>query len=223
MKKWLYIPGLLVLVLWAAASWAGTDQNPSPTVAQILTGIEKRYAGKGFSADFFQESMLKAMQISDTAEGHLTVKRPGKMRWQYTTPEEQTIITDGKSLWIYRPTDNQVMVGKAPEFFGHGRGAAFLSDIRQVRQSFKVRLQPAENPAYYRLHLVPRKPTAELAEITLSVAKAGYLIDQVVTLNAYGDETRIVLNNYQFNLDPDDTLFAFTIPDGADIVEMDKP
>ena len=223
MKIWRYIPGLLALALWAAAGWAGTSDKPSATVAQILAGIEKRYAGKGFSADFFQESMLKAMQISDTAEGHLTVKRPGKMRWQYTMPDAQTIITDGKSLWIYRPSDNQVMVGKAPDFFGHGKGAAFLSDIRQLRKSFTIQQLPAENPDYYRLHLVPLKPTPELSEITLSVAKASYLIDQVVTTNAYGDETRIVLNNYQFNLDPDDALFAFKIPDGADIVEMDKP
>jgi outer membrane lipoprotein carrier protein len=44
----------------------------------------------------------------------------------------------------------------------------------------------------------------------------------VVTFNAYGDETRIVLNNYRFNIDPDDALFKFTIPDGADVIQMDQ-
>ena len=56
----------------------------------------------------------------------------------------------------------------------------------------------------------------------LSISKATYQIDQVVTFNAYGDETRIVLNNYRFNIDPDDALFKFTIPDGADVIQMDQ-
>ena len=216
---------LLVVILAGAflntASPASADQKASQ-VDQILSGIEHRYAGKGFSASFFQESMLKAMQISDTAEGRLTVKRPGKMRWEYTVPDEQTIVTDGQSLWIYRPEDNQVMVGTAPDFFGQGKGAAFLSDIRLVRKGFTIKLLPAENPAYQRLHLTPKKPTPELAEIILSVDKKTFQVDQVTTYNAYGDETRIVLSDYRFNIDPPDSLFTFEIPDGADVVYMDK-
>lgn len=193
-----------------------------PTVAQILDGIEQRYAGKGFTASFFQESILKAMQMTDTAEGRLTVKRPGKMRWEYVVPDAQTIITDGRSMWIYRPADNQVMVGKAPEYFGDGKGAGFLSDVRQIRKSFELSLQPMENPKYYRMKLVPHKPTADLADIIISVAVESYQIDQVVTHNAYGDETRFVLSNYQFDVDPDDAQFTFTIPEGVDVVKMDR-
>jgi outer membrane lipoprotein carrier protein len=189
---------------------------------RILQGIEQRYAGTGFAASFFQESLLKAMRITDTAEGRLTVKRPGKMHWEYTLPEKQTIITDGILMWIHRPLDNQVMVGKAPEYFGGGRGAGFLSDIRQIRNSFDIQLQPAESESHYRLRLVPHKPTAELADIVLSVARYSYQIDQVVTHNAYGDETRIVLNEYRFNIDPDDALFTFSVPDGADVIQMDQ-
>jgi outer membrane lipoprotein carrier protein len=192
------------------------------TLDQILDGIERRYDGKGFTAAFFQESMLKAVQITDTAEGRLTVKRPGKMRWEYTIPEAQSIITDGHSMWIHRPADNQVMVGKAPEYFGGGKGAGFLSDIRQVRKSFTIQMQAAENQEYYRLKLIPVKPTPELADIVISAAKGTFQIDQVVTHNSYGDETRIVLSNYQFNIDPDDAQFTFTIPKGADVVKMDK-
>lgn len=201
----------------------GIAGQEASQVDRILSGIEQRYAGKGFSANFFQESMLKAMQISDTAEGRLTVKRPGKMRWEYSMPDEQTIVTDGKSLWIYRPSDNQVMVGAAPDFFGQGRGAGFLSDIRLIRKGFKIEFLEAENPAYDRLRLTPNKPTQELARIVLSVKKNTYQVDQVTTYNAYGDETRIVLSEYQFNLDPADNLFFFEIPPGVDVVYMDNP
>jgi outer membrane lipoprotein carrier protein len=198
-------------------------QSPAANVDTIMQGMEQRYAGKGFSAKFFQESMLKAMQISDTAEGTLMVKRPDKMRWAYTMPDEQTIITDGRTLWIYRPADNQVVVGKASEFFDLGKGAGFLSDIRKLRESFRISVQPAQNKDYYRLRLVPRKANPEMSEIILSVERKSFQINQVVTYNQYGDETRIVLSNYEFNINPDDDLFTFSIPEGVDVVHMDQP
>ena len=215
------IVGIVMTAVWFWTGGAGVclgAQDHAGDLEKIIAGIEARYAGKGFSADFFQESMLKAMQITDTAEGHLTVKRPGKMRWEYTVPDEQIVITNGSSMWIYRPADHQVMVGKAPEL-----GAGLLSDIRQIRKSFKISLIPSENANYYRLKLVPVKTTPELADIILSVAKGTYQVDQVVTHNAYQDETRIVLSNYRFNIDPDESLFNFTVPEGVDVVELDQP
>lgn len=213
---------LIILGLGAAQVTGQTVPQSDAPLEKILAGIEQRYAGKGFKADFFQESILKAMQMTDTAEGRLTVERPGKMRWEYLVPEPQTIITDGQSMWIYRPKDNQVMVGKAPEFFGNGKGAGFLSDVRQIRKSFSLELQPSENKKYHRLKMIPHKPTPELADIYLSVSVDSFQIDQVVTHNAYGDETRFVFSNYQFNIDPDDALFTFTIPEGVDVVKMDR-
>ena len=220
--QWGLFLGVALMLLCGLPGAATPADSGSAKVEHILKGVEQRYAGTGFSASFFQESMLKAMQISDTAEGRLTVKRPGKMRWEYTVPEPQSIITDGKTMWIYRPADNQVMLGKAPAFFGHGRGAGFLSDIRLIRKSFTIEQQPAENDTYYRLKLIPHQPQQELADIVLSVDKHTYRIDQVITHNAYGDETRIVLSDYRFNIDPEDNLFDFDIPEGVDVVQMDQ-
>lgn len=213
---------IMLLFLGVAVQPVWSDSE-SADLDKILKGIETRYAGKGFSAVFFQESLLKAMQISDTAEGRLIVKRPGKMRWEYILPDPQTIITDGMSMWIYRPADNQVMVGKAPEFFGGGKGAGFLSDIRQLRKSFHVKLQVAENPKYFRLQLVPLHPTPDIAEIILSVGKTTFQVDQVITYNAYGDETKIVLSKYQFSINPKEALFTFVMPEGVDVVNIDQP
>jgi outer membrane lipoprotein carrier protein len=217
---------LLGSLMIAVAVGLGTAQSAlcaNAELEKIISGIERRYDGPGFSATFFQESMLKAMQISDTAEGKLVVKRPDKMRWEYSLPDKQTIITDGQSLWIYRPEDNQVMVGKAPDFFGQGKGAGFLSDINQIRKSFRIQILPAENEAYHRLELTPLKPTTDLSRIVLSVDKKSFQVDQVMTFNSYGDETIIVLTDYQFNLSPDDGLFKLEIPEGTDVVQVDKP
>jgi outer membrane lipoprotein carrier protein len=206
----------LVLIFWGVAGAESPDLN------RILKGIEKLYGGKAFKAVFSQESILKVMQITDTAEGHLIVRPPGKMRWEYTVPEPQQIISDGRTMWIYRPADKQVMVGKAPEFFGGGKGAGFLSDVSQIRKSFAIELVPAQSDQHYRLKLVPHKAGPELTDIILSVARDTGRIDQVITHNAYGDETRIVLTDYQFDIQPADELFTFTIPPGVDVVQMEQ-
>jgi outer membrane lipoprotein carrier protein len=213
----------LAVILVALGCLNAAAGGDAASLAKVLDGIEKRYAGPGFSAKFFQESMLKAMQISDTAEGTLTVKRPGRMRWQYTIPDAQTIVTDGRTMWIYRPADNQVMVGKAPEYFAGGKGAGFLADIRQIRKGFSIVLQKAENDAYYRLRLVPKKESPDLADVILSVKKSSYQVDQVITHNSYGDETHITISDYQFNVNPADSLFTFDIPKGVDVVHVDQP
>ena len=91
---------LLVIGIWIGiAAVASADQAAANlNIDQILDGIEKAYSGKGFSAAFDQEATIKAMQITDTARGELFVRRPGKMRWEYTAPEPQIIISDGASL-----------------------------------------------------------------------------------------------------------------------------
>jgi outer membrane lipoprotein carrier protein len=217
-----HIVFILLALAIAPAPWVRSASASPADVDRILKGLEQHYGGKAFKASFFQESILKVMQITDTAEGHLIVRPPGKMRWEYTVPEPQSIITDGQTMWIYRPTDNQVMVGKAPEFFSGGKGAGFLSDVRQIRKSFTIQVEPSQNEKYHRLKLVPRKAGPELTDITLSVAKGTYRIDQVVTHNAYGDETRIVLTDYEFDIQPEEALFKFTVPKGVDVVQMEQ-
>jgi outer membrane lipoprotein carrier protein len=219
MKRMLWV-GLAAVVL--SASWGYAARSESADLNRILKGIEQHYGGRAFKASFFQESILKVMQITDTAEGHLIVRPPGKMRWEYTVPEPQSIISDGRTMWIYRPTDKQVMVGKAPEFFGGGKGAGFLSDVSQIRKSFTIELEPAQSEKHYRLKLVPLKAGPELTDIILSVSKETYRIDQVVTHNAYDDETRIVLSDYEFDIQLKEELFTFTVPKGVDVVQMEQ-
>ena len=131
----------------ALASSENSDPPAAPaavTLQEIIDKIENRYTGSDFSARFDQRSTLAAMQISDTAAGKVFFKHPGMMRWEYEKPDPQTIITNGADLWIYRPLDNQVMVGKAPVYFGGGKGASFLSDIKYLRKYFDVSLEAAD-------------------------------------------------------------------------------
>lgn len=211
----------VVVVLGTAwRGWAGDDAEK--TIDTIIAGIEARYNVPGFSADFDQQSILKAMSVTDTASGRLYVRQPGRMRWEYLVPDPQTIITDGKDLWVYRPEDNQVMVGKAPAFFGDGKGAGFLSNIKSVRKSFTLSLLPAEDPQTYRLRMLPKRSSADLMEVHLKIARKTFDLLRITTFNVYGDETRIDLSHFNFKDIPAESLFRFEVPQGADVVQMNE-
>ena len=54
------------------------------------------------------------------------------------------------------------------------------------------------------------------------VSRQTFSVLQVMTLNFYGDETRIDLINFEFDVDIDDSQFSFTIPQGVDVVQIDE-
>ena len=194
----------------------------SASLDQILEGIEKRYANSKFSAKFLQESTIKAMEITDFASGKVYVRHPGQMRWEYEKPDRQIIITDGFKLWIYRPEDNQVITGSAPDFFRDGRGASFLSDIKILRNKFDITLLTSEKNLFHELKLIPLEKNMDVADIRLSVSKDSFTVARVVTYNFYGDETRIELLNSKFNVEMGDDMFSFEIPEGVDVLRLDE-
>jgi len=192
------------------------------TLEQILERMEKHYTGNNFKAEFIQESTVRAMEITDFASGKIFVRYPGKMRWEYEKPEKQVIITDGFKLWIYRPADNQLMTGSAPDFFSDGKGASFLSDITFVRKKFNISLVESKDDFFYELKLKPLEKTLDVTDIRLSVTKKTFTIIRVVTYNSYGDENRIELLNHRFNVNLEDSLFSFDPPPGTDVLQLDE-
>lgn len=200
-----------------------TAQTPVAKLEDIIAGVEKRYSGSGFYARFNQTSTLKEMGITDRASGSIYVKHPGMMRWEYETPDRQIFITDSETLWIYRPEDKQVMVGEAPSYFGSGKGASFLSDMNQLRKNFII-LQPekAETGGAYVLTLTPKIQKTEISVIYLYITKTAYDITEIVSLNAYGDETRIQFHDLRFNQGYENSFFKFDIPAGTDVLRLDQ-
>jgi len=215
----------IILFLFCAFIVSGTSPIASEkmlSLSEIMDEVEKRYDIVDFSSYFVQESTLKAMDITDVASGSIFVKRPGMMRWEYDKPDRQTIITDGKKLWIYKPDDNQVMIGRAPSFFGDGKGAGFLSDMKLIREKFKVFFEKEKSDHDYVIKLLPKEQTVGITKIYLAISKITFKIKKIITLNEYDDETVIELINSKFNLNLDKSLFSFIVPEGTDVIMMDE-
>lgn len=208
----------------AAVERESGDQNTQQNQNQlesIIDDLEKKYAGKHFSAEFHQESTLSALDISDTAEGKAWFQHPGKMRWEYRSPEQHVIVTDGETLWIHRPDENQVIKGDAAAHFGDGQGAGFLSNFNVVTERFDVSLIK-ETDTHWHLKLVPHDQQYELSAIYLHVNQETSDIERVVTENIYEDTTTISFDNFDFSSDIDPARFDLEIPEGTDIIRMDE-
>jgi len=217
----------LILSLYLAVGLSAGAETIKPVVGlsldAVLAAVEKRYSPTGFSGRFEQTSTIKAMDLTDTASGRIMVKRPGKMRWVYEKPDRQTIITDGITLWVHKPDDNQVMIGSYPAFFGDGKGASFLSDVSLVKQRFAIELlNRLEEDGDYVLKMLPDKATYDVTSVFLTVSSKTFDILEIRTYNYDEDETRIVLRDVEFKEALEESLFHFDIPDGIDILKLDE-
>ena len=193
------------------------------TAADILDRVQHRYGAGDFEADFLQESHLQAMGMVDTAKGHVYFGRPGMMRWHYEMPEVYLIITDGDTVWVYRPKENQVMLGRSVDYFGSKEGADFFTKPGDLSKEFALELAPKklQEKDHYVLRLIPRKERPSLAELYLFISKETFDIVRSVTHSVFGDKTTLRFSGYRFNRGLDSSLFVFEIPDGAEVLQLE--
>ena len=223
MKKTLLTTTFLLIWLTAAWSPAGQPATDGITAPELLKQIRQTYGCGSFQARFDQTSTLKAMDITDTASGRAYFMEPGRMRWEYIEPEPQKIITDGKRLWIYKPQENQVLTGDAAALFGEGQGVSFLAAISTIEEKNSVSIDhERQKDGYYTLKLVPDEKTADMAAIYFYVSRQSGLVEELETVNAYDDVTRIVFSDIRLGGAIDSSLFTFTPPEGADVLLLDQ-
>src|SRR5438034_727905 len=98
-----------ILVLSLVAPPADGD------AAQLAQSLQKKYDGiKDFSADFVHVYEGGVLRKKLTERGRLLIKKPGKMRWEYTAPEQKSFVSDGLKMYSYIPKDKQVIVASVP-------------------------------------------------------------------------------------------------------------
>ena len=190
------------------------------SVDDILAKVEARYAQSGFTADFSQTTTIKSLGVSDTASGKMWIQRPDKIRWEYQKPELQTIVSNGTTVWIYKPADNQVFQGKSEALFGGGKGGMFLSNPKLIREHYYFSLDEPANNSQHVLKLLPKQKTNEASLVLVTVSKTNYTILQLTTFTASGEQTTIDLKNIVFTNTIDSSRFQFTVPKGVDVIQL---
>ena len=186
-------------------------------VSEIVSKLQKSYESiSTISASFTQETSSKGMKAAQTSKGKVWFKKPGKMRWEYSVPEGDLIVSDGKKIWVFQPDLNQV-IEKDIDESATRLTTDFLSGIGDITKDFKVSLAGSEG-GYHRLSLVPKEEQPNLKRLTLDVDKTSFVIKKTAVVDHFGNETRVELKDIKTNASVQDKLFKFTLPKGAQVV-----
>jgi outer membrane lipoprotein-sorting protein len=78
------------------------------------------------------------------------------------------------------------------------------------------------DPEFYHLKLIPKEKKFDIILIRLLVSRETFDLIEIITSNSYGDETLIRLSDYDFNADPDDSKFTFTLTPGVDVLKLEE-
>jgi outer membrane lipoprotein carrier protein len=211
---------LLLVMLWPAAA-SGQELD------QVMAGVESTYSKiNDLRAEFTQTAHNKSLEQDIKAQGVVNLKKGGKMRWDYTSPSAQQIVSDGRSLWIYTPELNQVNKGSAPKALA-GPAGSFLAGLGRIRDEFNVRfLNPANKvDAAGRpvLDLTPKRPTPYLTRLVLAIDPKDYVVRQAVIYDQFQNTVTMSFTKVTLNPGLQDSLFVFTPPAGASVVPLDMP
>ena len=156
-----------------------------------------------------------------TERGHLLVKKPGKMRWDYTTPETKQFVSDGVKMYSYIPQDKQVIVAAVPADEDAPTPTLFLAGKGNVTRDFTASLvaAPAGMPAGSRaLKLVPIAKQRDYDWLVLALDPGSLAIRGLLTVDAQGGTSSFSFTNLKENLGLADKEFVFKIPRGVDVV-----
>src|SRR5437899_11233217 len=109
-----------------------------PSLDDVVRRVESGYRRMiDLKADFNQTSFNKSLNSTIPAQGAVYLKKGGKLRWEYSEPTKQEIVSDGKKLWVYTPQLNQVNVGDATEALAGPTGSC-LAGLGTVPEHFTV-------------------------------------------------------------------------------------
>ena len=216
-----YVLALLTLVLVAAPAAA---QTATVSLDDVVRGVEAAYSRMtDLKAEISQTSFNKSLNQTIPARGTVYLKKGGKLRWEYTEPTPQEIVSDGKKLWVYTPTLNQANVADAPEALA-GPAGSFLSGLGKLREHFNVRLlnpaQPKDAEGNVVLDLSPRQPLPTLTRLILSLDPNGWQVRKAVVYDQFENTVTMKFSKLAINSGLEDKLFAFVPPKGVATVPL---
>jgi outer membrane lipoprotein carrier protein len=213
---------LIVAMTLSLAPLLGA-QSPPPAGA-VAKSVQQRYAGiKDFSADFVHVYRGGALRKQATERGTVAVKKPGKMRWEYSAPEKKTFVSDGVKIYSYIPQDRQVIVSSVPQgddattavMFLAGKGDVSRDFTASYPQSLPAGIAPTGTVA---LNLVPKRAERDYDRLILFVDPATFRIRALTTNDRQGGESTFTFSNMKENQGLADKDFAFRIPRGVDVI-----
>jgi outer membrane lipoprotein carrier protein len=217
------ILALLLSISPGAGASAGTDA--------VVKNLEAHYHSARTLEAVFLERYSEGSQTVRAESGKVYFSRPGRMRWEYESPQEKLFLVDGKYAWLYLPADRTATREPVRESDDWRTPLALLTGRAQLsRFCGSIQLlpiqaaQPDERPSSagnYLLRCTPKTHgNAEPAfQEALLEADTDFRLVRVVIRQAGALQTEFRFGDWEENIPLDESKFHFLPPPGVAIVE----
>ncbi|MDR6214536.1 outer membrane lipoprotein chaperone LolA [Paracidovorax wautersii] len=154
-----------------------------------------------------------------TSTGSFEFQRPGRFKFVYKKPFEQTIVADGKTLWLYDVDLNQVTQRAQDKALGSTPAALLASapDLQALRADFTLESAPEQDGLQWVL------ATPKAKEGQLKSVRVGFQGDNLAALDildSFGQRSQLRFANMQVNPALPTSTFQFKPPAQADVVRQ---
>ena len=204
---------LSLLALTASIAWADG-------LSSLQDFIQNTRSGR---ADFTQTVTAPTRDGKPgrvkTSSGTFEFQRPGKFRFDYKKPFVQTIVADGKTLWLYDADLNQVTERGQAQVLGQTPAAliAEATDLRALQADFTLAAEPARDGLQW-VKAVPKTKDGQLQQV--QVGFDGDKLAALEILDSFGQRSVLKFGAMQPNPQLPAGAFEFKPPAGADVLKQ---
>jgi outer membrane lipoprotein carrier protein len=203
------------VALWVSLACAPI-QAADVNLQALLKGVEQRYNRAKTLQIQFTESYSVGGQARKSESGELTLRKPGRMRWDYTTPAGKLFLSDGKQVYLYTPDSHRVEKMPLKESEDMRAPLAFLLgklDFSKEFRDFEVK----PDGANFIVTAKAKNDKLPYEKVEMQVTP-DYQIQRLVVNGQ--DQSILAFQFAQEKLNPpvDDARFKFQMPAGATLV-----
>jgi outer membrane lipoprotein carrier protein len=203
---------LAALLPVAAGADAAADARAAGRLEAALDSLSS------LRAEFRQVVTAAGGERTESAEGSVSLARPGRFRWDYRTPA-QLIVSDGTTVWLYDEDLAQVTVRPAADSLA-GTPALLLSGQADLAGAFEISDGGEEGGlAWSRLR--PKDPDSDFTEFRVGIS--GGELRHMTLLDKLGQSTELEFGRIERNPRFDADTFTFVPPPGVDVVGRAPP
>jgi chaperone LolA len=202
---------------------APTTARSSDRAAEILTRVEQAANGiRSLEADFTQTLNVPLLGSSRRSAGKLYQRKPDRFLMRFSDPDGDVIVADGRYFWLYYPSSDRTQVIRTSIAEGGQSVDLQQQFLSNPNQRFVATLAGDESVAgrsSYVLTLVPRGASAYKI-LKIWVDKEDYLVRRFEMTEENESVRRVELRNVRTNHALANSLFSFTPPAGAQIIQQ---
>jgi outer membrane lipoprotein carrier protein len=204
-----------------SVSYSQTTSKASPTDKGLATAVNRHYNTlKSLRVNFVQSYDGLGMQRKES--GSLILKKPGRMRWNYSQPVGKLFLLDGRYAYFYAPGQAQATRMPAKELDDLRSPLRFLLGHTQLEKELDdLTITPAGDSRYL-LSGIPKGMEKRISRLALEVSADG-IIHAMKIEEQDGAITQFSFSEEEDNIPASDQEFVFTPPSGVKIIDGTPP